>query len=42
VTVSGIATLAGIGLATVLGAVAGALPAWAASRREIVQGFRAA
>ena len=42
VTVSGIATLAGIALATVLGAVAGALPAWAASRREIVQGFRAA
>ncbi len=42
VTASGAATAAGVALATLLGAVAGALPAWAASRREIVQGFRAA
>lgn len=32
--------LAGIALATALGAVAGAVPAWGAAHREIVQGFR--
>lgn len=35
-------TLAGVGLATLLGAAAGALPAWSASRRQIAQGLRAA
>jgi len=34
--------LAGIALATALGAVAGAVPAWGAAHREIVQGFRSA
>jgi len=42
VTPDAAATAAGIVLATALGALAGALPAWAASRREIVQGFRTA
>ena len=35
-------TALGIALAAALGALAGALPAWSASRREIVQGFRTA
>jgi putative ABC transport system permease protein len=35
-------TLAGVGLATLLGALAGAVPAWTASRRQIAQGLRAA
>ena len=34
--------IAGIALATALGAVAGAVPAWGAAHREIVQGFRSA
>ena len=40
VTASNAATLAGVLLATVLGAVAGVVPALSAARREIVQGFR--
>jgi ABC-type antimicrobial peptide transport system permease subunit len=36
------ATAAGVALATLLGALAGAIPAWGAARREIVQGFRTA
>ena len=35
-------TAAGIALATLLGAVAGTVPAIAAARREIVHGFRSA
>jgi putative ABC transport system permease protein len=35
-------TLLGVGMAAALGALAGAIPAWAAARREIVQGFRTA
>ena len=35
-------SLAEVLLATALGAVAGLAPAWTASRREIVQGFRTA
>lgn len=42
VKASGAAALAGVALAAGLGALAGALPAWAAARREIVQGFRSA
>jgi putative ABC transport system permease protein len=34
-------TAAGIGIAALLGAVAGMVPAWGAARREIVQGLRA-
>jgi putative ABC transport system permease protein len=34
--------VAGLALATALGAVAGAVPAWGAAHREIVQGFRTA
>ena len=40
VTASNAATLAGVLLATLLGAVAGVVPALSAARREIVQGFR--
>jgi putative ABC transport system permease protein len=36
------ATAAGVALATLLGALAGAIPAWGAARREIVRGFRTA
>jgi putative ABC transport system permease protein len=35
-------TAAGIGLAALLGAVAGVVPAWSAARREIVEGLRSA
>ena len=42
VTASAASTVAGIAIATLLGAVAGALPAVGAARREIVQGLRAA
>ena len=42
VVASNAATLAGVLLATALGAVAGVVPAISAARREIVQGFRAA
>lgn len=42
VTSSATVTAIGILLATALGAVAGLAPAWTASRREIVQGFRTA
>ena len=42
VTSSASVTAIGILLATALGAVAGLAPAWTASRREIVQGFRTA
>ena len=40
VIASNAATLAGVLLATLLGAVAGVVPALSAARREIVQGFR--
>ena len=42
VTASNMATVAGVLLATLLGAVAGIVPALSAARREIVQGFRTA
>jgi putative ABC transport system permease protein len=42
VTASNMATVAGVVLATLLGAVAGIVPALSAARREIVQGFRTA
>ncbi len=42
VTTSNAATLAGVLLASALGAVAGVVPALSAARREIVQGFRTA
>lgn len=42
VTADPVVTLAGVGLATLLGALAGAVPAWTASRRQIAQGLRAA
>jgi putative ABC transport system permease protein len=41
VTSGAVVTVAAIGIATLLGAFAGAAPAWGAARREIVHGLRA-